>query len=40
MKKLNLDSAVRVSLYFYNDKQDIDQLFDGIEKAKKILKIK
>ncbi len=39
MKKLGLESAVRASLYFYNDKEDIDQLFAGIEKAKKILKV-
>lgn len=39
MKRLKLDSGVRASLYFYNDEQDIDQLFDGIEKAKKVLKI-
>ncbi len=39
MKKLKLDSAVRASLYFYNDIADIDQFFEGIEKAKKILKV-
>lgn len=40
MKKLKIDSAVRASLYFYNDRQDIEQMFAGIEKAKKILKVK
>lgn len=39
MKKLKVDSAVRASLYFYNDRQDIEQMFEGIEKAKKILKV-
>ena len=39
MKKLKLDSGVRASLYFYNDIQDIEQMFIGIEKAKKILKV-
>lgn len=37
---LKTESAVRASLYFYNDTQDIEQMFNGIEKAKKILRVK
>ncbi len=40
MKKLGIESAVRASLYFYNDEKDILQMFEAIEKAKKILKVK
>ena len=40
MKKLGIESAVRASLYFYNDQEDIKQMFDGIEKAKVVLKVK
>lgn len=33
MRYLKIDSTCRVSLYFYNTKEDIDQLVQGIEKA-------
>lgn len=33
MRYLKIDSTCRASLYFYNTKEDIDQLVQGIEKA-------
>ena len=35
---LGVDSTVRASVYFYNSKEDIDKLAEGIEKVKKIFK--
>lgn len=40
MKALGVSGTVRASLYFYNTKKDLDRLFDGIEKVKKIFKVK
>ena len=37
MKKLNITGSNRVSLYIYNDFNDIDKLVEGIKKARKIL---
>lgn len=36
-KHLQIPGSVRASFYFYNDEKDIDALFEGIKKAKKIL---
>ena len=36
MKRLEIKACARASLYFYNTKEDIDRLCDGIEKAKNI----
>tara|TARA_A100001011_G_C14320943_1_gene850581 strand:+ start:1721 stop:2935 length:1215 start_codon:yes stop_codon:yes gene_type:complete len=38
MKKLNIESSNRISLYIYNDKKDIDFLIKAIKKAVNILK--
>ncbi len=37
MKKLDIDSSNRISLYIYNDLEDIDKLVEGIIKAKKMI---
>ena len=37
MKKLNIESSNRISLYIYNDFEDIDKLVEGIIKAKKMI---
>ena len=37
-RHLEIPGSVRASFYIYNDFDDIDALFKGIEKAKKILK--
>ena len=37
MKKLNINSSNRASLYIYNDLEDIDKFAEGIKKAVKIL---
>jgi len=37
-KHLELPGSVRASFYLYNDFDDIDTLFQGLEKARKILK--
>ena len=37
MSKLNIESSNRISLYIYNDIQDIDNLIKGIEKSVRIL---
>lgn len=37
---LQVAATVRVSLYFYNSKEDIDSLISGIQKAQKILRKK
>ena len=37
MNKLNIESSNRISLYIYNDIEDIDNLIKGIEKSIKIL---
>ena len=37
MKKLNIESSSRASLYIYNDLKDIDNFIEGIEKSIKIL---
>ena len=37
MRKLNITGSNRVSLYIYNDFNDIDKLVEGIKKARKIL---
>ncbi len=36
-KHLQIPGSVRASFYLYNDKKDIDDLFDGLLKAQKIL---
>lgn len=36
-KHLQIPGSVRASFYLYNDEKDIDALFEGIKKAKKIL---
>ena len=33
MRYLGMDSTCRASLYFYNTKEDIDKLVEGIKKA-------
>ena len=38
MKKLNIESSNRISLYIYNDKKDIDFFIKAIKKAVNILK--
>lgn len=40
LNALNIQSACRASLYIYNSTQDIDRLVSGLNKIKKILKIK
>ena len=35
MKYLKLDASCRVSFYLYNTKEDIDQLLDSLEKARR-----
>ena len=37
MRKLNIESSNRASLYIYNDLKDIDNLINGIKKAVKML---
>ena len=37
MKKLNIESSNRLSIYIYNDKKDIDKLIDGINQSIKML---
>ena len=36
-KHLQIPGSVRASFYLYNDESDIEALFEGIKKAKKIL---
>ena len=36
MRYLGIDSTCRASLYFYNTKEDIDKLVNGIQKAYKM----
>lgn len=36
-KHLKIPGSVRASFYFYNDQKDIDALFEGLQKAQKIL---
>ena len=38
MNKLGIAGTARLSLYFYNTKEDIDSLIQGLEEAKKIFK--
>ena len=38
MRYLGIDSTCRASVYFYNTKEDIDRLVDGIEKAYNMFK--
>ena len=37
MTRLGVDGTVRASFGLYNEKQDIDQLVDGLKKAKRLL---
>ena len=37
MKKLNIESSNRASLYIYNNKKDIDKFIERIEKSIKML---
>jgi len=37
MRKLNIDSSNRASLYIYNDLEDIDKFIIGIKKSVKML---
>ena len=37
MRRLDIESSNRVSLYIYNDLKDIDNFIEGIEKSIKIL---
>lgn len=39
MKAWNVPSTARASLYFYNTRDDIDQLIEGLKTVKKIFKI-
>jgi len=36
MKLLGIGGTVRASLYFYNNKADIDRLFEGVEQARSV----
>ena len=38
MKRLNIESSNRASLYIYNDKADVDSFIEGIKKSIQILK--
>ena len=38
MRFLNIDSTCRASLYFYNTKEDIDKLVDGIQSTYELFK--
>lgn len=40
MDYLGTKSAARVSFYIYNDRLDVDRLIEGIEKVKKVFRIK
>ena len=33
MRYLGIDSTCRASFYFYNDKEDVDKLVEGLKKA-------
>ena len=37
MRRLNIQSSNRVSLYIYNDLKDVDRLIEGIKKSTKLL---
>ena len=37
--KLGINSSARASFYFYNDKNDVDVLINGINKAKELFKV-
>ena len=37
MRRLNIESSNRVSLYIYNDLKDVDRLIEGIKKSTKLL---
>jgi cysteine desulfurase/selenocysteine lyase len=38
MKALNIKGTIRVSLAFYNDKNDVDSCIEALKKAIKLLK--
>tara|TARA_Y100001960_G_scaffold330967_1_gene426540 strand:- start:1501 stop:2709 length:1209 start_codon:yes stop_codon:yes gene_type:complete len=37
MRRLNIESSNRISLYIYNDLKDVDRLIEGIKKSTKLL---
>lgn len=39
LKRLGLNTVSRASFYIYNDKDDIDKLFDGLQKLRKVFKL-
>ena len=38
MQRFNVDSTVRASLAFYNNKEDIDALINGLQALKQLFK--
>ena len=39
MRRLDVSGTARASFYLYNTREEIDRLFDGLEKARKIFGI-
>ena len=40
MERLNVPALARASFYLYNTKEEIDRLVDGVEKVKKVFKVR